>query len=171
MDVTETELAVDEALPPGADSNERRWPLYAIAAGVAALVALGLAALVVARRRSQIEDLEPETELDLAEVVARVSDDLNMGSDPRQAILLAYAELESGLAARELVRRSAETPKAFLHRTIGTNPAVAEPLSRLTELFEFARFSDYTITEAMRVEARDAATEIARVYAGEPVLV
>jgi len=164
------------ALPvaDGETSGRPWWPILLVSVGIGLLLLGAVLALDAWRKRVGDELLtEPEPAPgppDMDQIVERVHDKLDGDVDPRTAILQAYSEFESGLAARSLVRSKAETPRAFLQRTVGTNPDTAGPLGRLTDLFELARFSDYPVTNDMRNDAIAAVDQIRRAEATEPQL-
>jgi len=95
--------------------------------------------------------------------------------EPRLAVRCAYAAVAGGLGRRELRRRPAETELEFLTRQLAQLADVApsgsapvgsvgpdgrgstsprrDALTRLTELFEVARFSETPVSEDMRGDA------------------
>lgn len=129
-----------------------RWDELAIV--VAVLLALGVAAALrgrpdaVARRRHA-----PEA---LAAALDESLDDLRTDTDLRRAIIAAYARMERALAGAGLPRRPAEAPLEYLERALLSLEASAPAVRRLTDLFEWARFSHHEPEPAMRDEAVDA---------------
>lgn len=83
-------------------------------------------------------------------------DDLLAEPDLRRAIVAAYARMEHALAATGLPRRPAEAPLEYLERALLSLHASAEASRRLTDLFEWARFSDHEPEPRMRDEAVEA---------------
>jgi hypothetical protein len=83
-------------------------------------------------------------------------DDLRQEPDFRRAIIAAYARMEKALTNARLPRRPSEAPREFLLRSLRELDASAGAASRLTELFEVAKFSDRRPTLQMRNEAIDA---------------
>jgi hypothetical protein len=79
-------------------------------------------------------------------------------SDPRAAVIEAYARMERVLAKRELGRQTAEAPREYLRRVMRDQGMPEESLTTLTALFEEARFGRHPIPESAR---RRAATELA----------
>lgn len=79
--------------------------------------------------------------------------DLDAEPDPGRAIRFAYARVEDRLSEVDLAPREAETPHEYLERAL---PALGggKALSRLTDLFEQARYSTQPVTESMRDDAR-----------------
>jgi Domain of unknown function (DUF4129) len=87
-------------------------------------------------------------------------DDLESERDTRRAVIKAYARMERALAAEGLPRRPSETPLEFLRRVLAGLHVGGHPVSRLTSLFERARFSQHEVDEPMRREAIDALSEL-----------
>ena len=121
-------------------------------------------------RPEQIMSEEEEAEAIVA-IVYDLIDELGAGDDPRHAIQRAYAAVETGFGASEFARKPAETPLKYLGRVFGKHKAAAQPLERLTDLFQIARFSELPVDESMRSTAIESLAEIrdhyqARVPAG-----
>jgi Domain of unknown function (DUF4129) len=89
----------------------------------------------------------------MAESVAASVDLVETDTDPRKAIIAAYARLLDGLAAAGLPRRLEEAPEEHLARSLTSLPIAPAPFRELTRLFALARFSQHPITEAHRGEA------------------
>ena len=110
----------------------------------------------------------PMTEEEEAEAIVALTvdliDEINAGDDPRHAIQRAYAAVETGFGRLDFARKPAETPLKYLDRVLGKRQEVAEPLARLTELFQIARFSDRPVDEPMRASALEALGEIRDQY-------
>lgn len=83
-------------------------------------------------------------------------DDLRGEPDVRRAIIAAYARMERALAVAGVPRRPAEAPLEYLARALQSLDASAVAVTRLTDLFERAKFSHHDPDEAMRDEAIDA---------------
>jgi Domain of unknown function (DUF4129) len=83
-------------------------------------------------------------------------DDLRADPDLRRAIIAAYARMEAALGAAGIPRRPSEAPLEYVERALLTLHASAGAVRRLTELFEWARFSDHEPEPSMRDEAIDA---------------
>jgi len=75
-------------------------------------------------------------------------------------VIKAYARVEAILAAYGLPRDPAETPYEFLARSLTRLDASRSAVSRLTDLFERAKFSLHEIDPAMREDAIDALTAV-----------
>ena len=121
------------------------------------LVALSMLAMVWTRRRmgllhdSEIESagLDDALQPILAETVAS----LELGSDPRSAVLTAYAALESSFADLGWHRAATETPSEFVGRVLARFTAAAGPVTELAGLYELARFSERAISSDDRRRA------------------
>jgi Domain of unknown function (DUF4129) len=139
---------------PAAPANRRQasWPWQA--AGVAATAAsVGLLAVwAVRRRRDQVTHIQPASS-QLVDLLDTSREDLRVVSDPRQAILAAYARMEGALTPRGAGRQRHETAMEYLVRVLGRLELEPAPLQRLTGLFELAKFSNHQVTETMRDDA------------------
>jgi uncharacterized protein DUF4129 len=92
----------------------------------------------------------------VAQILGETLDDLHDERDPRRAVIAAYARMERALAAYGLARRSSEAPLEYLERALEELHASASSASRLTRLFEWARFSDHPVEPGMKEEAIQA---------------
>jgi len=139
--------------PPGFD-----W----LAAGLVVLLlaAIGLVVWRRWRRHRVIRRQEREVQMALAEVVAEALDDLRTDADPRRAVIQAYARMERALAAHQVARQHHETPVEYLTRVLAGLEIREAAVRRLTELYEFARFSQHPVPESMRADALEALAAI-----------
>ena len=96
----------------------------------------------------------------LADVLDETLDDLRAETDPRRAIIAAYARLELVLAANGIPRRAAETPQEYLERILRSLGLAGEPIGRLTELFTRAKFSQHVVDLEMKEDAIGALEEV-----------
>jgi uncharacterized protein DUF4129 len=133
-----------------------QWPvLYAT---------IALAAVVVAwfwwlRRNAApaVDQIrEPTAAEDVAASITDAIDDLEAEADPRAAVIAAYARMERAFDRHGLDRRPSETPLEYLSRILVGLGSRAEPVARLTVLFEQAKFSDHVIDGSMKRDAIDA---------------
>jgi hypothetical protein len=85
---------------------------------------------------------------------------LESEDDPRAAVIKAYAGMERALAEDGLPRRPSETPLEYLRRALERLSASTAATTRLTSLFEQAKFSSHVIDEPMRREALAALGEL-----------
>jgi hypothetical protein len=92
----------------------------------------------------------------LAAALDESLDDLRADPDLRRAIIAAYARMETALAAAGLPRRPAEAPLEYVERALLSLDTSAAAVRRLTDLFEWARFSQHEPEPSMRDDAVDA---------------
>jgi hypothetical protein len=93
---------------------------------------------------------------EVAETIGDAIDDLETEPDARRAVIAAYARMESVLARNGLRRRASETPTEYLRRILLGLTTRVEAVSRLTALFEQAKFSHHPIDGGMKQDAIDA---------------
>jgi len=140
------------------------WETTGLVAGV--LIVAGVAsALLVGRaiaRRRRSEGAIGGAAAD--DIVARASalslEELRRESDPRRAILAAYARMEGLFMAAGLARSASETSTEYLSRVLHASSAPRSALLELTLLFEEARFSSHELSAADKDDAVDALVEI-----------
>jgi hypothetical protein len=124
---------------------------------VVGLAASAVAAYVIAQRRASRSARSEETLAEeLAVVLDDTLDDLRAESDPRRAVIAAYARLERVLAAHDAARRGSETPDEYLGRVLAELAIDAKAIRRLTDLFSRAKFSQHAVDIEMKEEAIDA---------------
>lgn len=104
-------------------------------------------------RRRRLGAGPPPLGLVLADVLDETVDDLRAESDPRRAVVAAYARLERTLSAYGLPRRPSEAPEEYLARILADLEVGRLAARRLTTLFETAKFSRHEVDETMRDEA------------------
>ncbi len=120
------------------------------------LLALGVGAWVTRKRLGPGTRLHGPTPETLAAALDESLDDLRNDPDLRRAIIAAYARMEIALAAAGIARHPAEAPLEYVERALLTLDASASAVRRLTDLFEWARFSHHEPEPSMRDEAIDA---------------
>ncbi len=124
------------------------------------LIALGVAAaLLAARRRTSALDADLVAET-LADVLDDTLDDLRAETDPRRAVIAAYARLERALSAHGFPRRRAETQQEYVARILGDLDVDRRAVQRLTDLFTQAKFSQHEVDEGMKEEAIAALEQV-----------
>jgi hypothetical protein len=110
--------------------------------------------------RLLLRNEQAPTPEDTAEAVAAILDDtledLRAERDPRRAVVAAYARMERALAVHGLPRQRSEAPAEYLERALEELSASASSASRLTRLFEWARFSKHAVEPSMKEEAIEA---------------
>jgi hypothetical protein len=87
-------------------------------------------------------------------------DDLRAEPDPRRAIILAYARMEATLSRGGVPREESEAPLEYIARALLELDVRPEPVHRLTDLFEQAKFSDHPIDAGMKEEALEALEDV-----------
>jgi hypothetical protein len=148
-----------DGIPGVAEAQEGRyepeftpWPVViTVVLALAAAAALGLRRR--ARRSALGTEVSAEPEAALADVLDETLDDLRAESDPRRAVIGAYARMERALAAAGLPRREAEAPDEYLARLLGALELTRRDAGRLTDLFTWARFSGHDVQPEMKREA------------------
>jgi hypothetical protein len=135
-------------------SPQFRWDELGIILGLLFAVGAGLAIAVMRSRREP--RTRPETAEALAAALDESLDDLRTDPDLRRAIIAAYARMETALAAAGTPRHPAEAPLEYVERALLSLDTSAAAVRRLTELFEWARFSQHEPEPSMRDDAVDA---------------
>jgi hypothetical protein len=133
---------------------------WARGAAFAGGAALGIVALLLIFRHPSPTGSRKRDDAALEHALAVGAEALETESDPRQAVIRAYAGMERALAEDGLPRRPSETPLEFLRRALERLSASTAATTRLTSLFEQARFSSHVIDEPMRREALAALGEL-----------
>jgi hypothetical protein len=121
-----------------------------------------------AKRKAEPLDREQTVADDLAASIGDAIDDLEAEPDPRRAVIAAYARMEAVLARNGLRRRPSETPLEYLRRILLGLTTRGEAVSRLTSLFEQAKFSRHEIDASMKEDAIGALREIRADLQGAP---
>jgi hypothetical protein len=83
-------------------------------------------------------------------------DGLRAERDPRRAVIAAYARLERVLGDARRPRRPPEAPLEYLARVLTELPVSAPAVQRLTDLFEWAKFSPHRVDPVMKDQAIEA---------------
>jgi len=143
----------------GSPAKAKQQPQLRLAPFLAVLGAGGIAfaAFVIAerRRRRRLPKDWAVTEV-LSDVLEETLDDLRAEPDPRRAVIAAYARMERSLAAHGIPRRRFEAPHEYLHRILSEVSGGRLAATRLTTLFERARFSPHDVDENMKASAIEA---------------
>jgi NADH:ubiquinone oxidoreductase subunit 6 (subunit J) len=139
----------------GAPTPEFKW-LPVFLAGGGALVVLSVVGVrsLARSRRGLVEGFLLEQEFE--ELVEDTLADLYAETDPRRAIIAAYARVERLFATYGLPRDPSEAPLEYLDRVLPALRASGSALRRLTALFEWAKFSAHDVDRPMRDGAIEA---------------
>jgi Domain of unknown function (DUF4129) len=138
--------------PPGARGARLRWDEIAIV--LALLAGAGVLGFAVrSRSRQRPWAFGRERQEAVSHALDESLDDLLADPDLRRAIVAAYARMERALAAAGLPRRPAEAPLEYLERSLLELETSADAVRRLTDLFEWAKFSSHEPEPEMRDEA------------------
>lgn len=130
------------------------WLGWAVLAIVLAAVVAGVALLLV---RGRVRVAEGAPGRDAARAALDAADAaLESRSDPRGAVIAAYAAMERSLASRGVARGRSEAPREYLSRALTVSRGAERDASTLTGLFEEARYSEHPISAAIRDRARAA---------------
>jgi hypothetical protein len=134
---------------------EFKWLPVFLAGGGALVVlgAIGVRSLARSRRRL-VEGFLLEQQFE--ELVEDTLADLFAETDPRRAIIAAYARVERLFDTYGLPRDPSEAPLEYLDRVLPALRASGSALRRLTALFEWAKFSAHDVDHSMRDEAIEA---------------
>jgi hypothetical protein len=129
-----------------------QWPLVLALGG---LVLLGGVWVLVKRNRRPAHEFSAgdTVEEELARAIGSTIADLRAERDTRRAVIAAYANMERILASHGLERRAAEVPYEYLARVLHLLQVRESAAGELTELFEYAKFSDHEVDPAMKERA------------------
>jgi hypothetical protein len=133
------------------------WISLVLLAGVAAYTYYRWKKSSVA---TTLRELDPTVSEDLAATISDAIDDLEAEPDARLAVIAAYARMESVLGRNGFQRAPSETAIEYLRRVLLGLTSRGDAVTRLTALFEQAKFSQNEIDGAMKQEAIDALREI-----------
>jgi Domain of unknown function (DUF4129) len=130
---------------------------WAPAVAILALAAVGgllIAYFLLRTQRSSRGPTRAELAARLSAVLDESLDDLRHERDARRAVIAAYARMERTLAGAGLPREPAEAPLEYMGRVLrDLLRTSAAAVSRLTALFERAKFSRHEIDGSMKDEA------------------
>jgi Domain of unknown function (DUF4129) len=131
--------------------------LPAIVVIVIAVIASAVIAYLMFRKGPKRVPTQAEIALELTTVLDDSLDDLRSELDPRKAVIATYARMERTLARFGFPRAEAEAPFEYLGRILrDLLQTSADAVSRLTSLFERAKFSPHTIDPGMKNDAIEA---------------
>jgi len=131
-------------------------PWTALAVGV---IALAVVVVVLVLRRVRIVR-EPRERIPGHAAVQAAILALDSASDPRSAVIAAYAAMERTLAEQGVTRSQSEAPREYLLRVLAQGGEAGREARTLTALFEEARFSTHPISEQLRERAHAALSSL-----------
>ncbi|HEX9379284.1 MAG TPA: DUF4129 domain-containing protein [Gaiellaceae bacterium] len=147
-------LTSPAARPVPARPAHFQWPL---ALAVGGFVLLGGAWIFIRRNRPGTGITAPGgVEEELARAIGSTIDDLRGERDARRAVIAAYANMERILASHGLARGRSEVPYEYLARVLQLFQVRESAVRSLTELFEYAKFSEHQIDPTMKERAIDS---------------
>ena len=111
------------------------------------------------RRRSE-PTAEPSGREAARDAVEAAIGALETTTDPRSAVIAAYAAMERALAAHGIVRSPAEAPREYLRRVLAASRGSDREARTLTGLFEEARFSPHPVSARVRDLALSALSSL-----------
>jgi Domain of unknown function (DUF4129) len=111
---------------------------------------------------------EPTVAEDLASTIGDAIDDLEAEPDARRAVIAAYARMEAVLGRNGFQRAPSETAIEYLRRVLLELTSRGDAVTRLTTLFQQAKFSRNDITSVMKNDAIGALREIRDGLTGAP---
>ena len=136
------------------------WPPALIVLSITAVAAVVVAYLMF-RNPPARQPSRAEIVAQLVNLLDDSVDDLRAERDPRRAVIATYARMERILAGFGFPREAAEAPREYLRRVLHSLlEASADAVSRLTTLFERAKFSPHAIDAGMKADAIDALVEM-----------
>jgi len=128
------------------------WPLLAL---IAMAVIAGFAISVLTRAEPDPEP-DPDAAALLADSLSDALAALDWSDDPRSVIIKAYHDIETALADAGMPRLASEAPREYLQRVLSSLGVEADSITRLTTLFELARFSEQDLGAAEVDDAQAA---------------
>jgi NADH:ubiquinone oxidoreductase subunit 6 (subunit J) len=140
---------------PGSTAPEQWLVWYVLASILVGLLVTVVLALIFRRRHAEEIDREAELARALDIVLADTLDDLRGELDPRRAVISAYARMEQTFAAYGAPRGEAQTPQEYVATALDRLQVSEHAVTRLTGLYERAKFSTHEIGGSMKDEAID----------------
>jgi hypothetical protein len=86
--------------------------------------------------------------------------ELEVGDDPRSAVIACYRRCEVALASHRRRRYASETPREFVHEALEALKLPALAVQSLLQVFQKARFSELPVTSSDRSAALSALSDI-----------
>jgi len=154
--------------PASRDRSVGDYWLAIVSVGAVIAIAAVFLTMAVRRRRRPEDDVlfddEVEEGIGLNEELRAEADfqmdEIANSTNPRAAVIAAYAAMETILTRHGLGRKVSETAAEFAQRISGTGRVAPTAMSGLTRLYELARYSRQEIDSEMQRDAISALTEI-----------
>jgi len=141
-----------------AQQSGSRWALVLLGASVVLIV---VGAVAVSRTSADFETSEAiSAPVRVTGAIDAVLAELEGSTDPREVVIGAYARMERALTKAGLPPHVSEAPFEYLARSLRHLRVSRSAITRLTDLFEVARFSDHDVHSQMADEAIAALSEI-----------
>lgn len=143
-----------------ARANDRSSVYGAILTLLLAVLVLGFGAtLFWAFRPQRLPDGDTDA-IPIQEAMNAGRADLESITDPREAVIACYSQMRRAAVSAGTKVSASDTPIETLTRLLQIHRVSETSSTRLTELFERARFSPHHIDESMRLAALDALARV-----------
>ncbi|GEM_PF-3040202 len=140
-------------------THQETTAFYAVIMMVLFLVGAVVYMMVGSLMSKKIEKAPSQTE-ELMEKIENAMRDLKEGKKVHEVILQAYEQMCRILAKSGVKGEDSLTPREFRNAVIKETGIRGEPIERLTELFEEARYSTHPIDDSKRRDAIRALREL-----------
>ncbi len=167
-----TEAPTGEASEGASLPSWISWLLLGIVLGVPAalIMALLLRQLVRWLIDTQVGETRAEPEPQylhrdvtlVEEAVAAGLAEIDLGTDPRSAIIACWVHFEHAAEQVGIPRESSDTPADLTRRLLERHELDGGSLSRLSQAYLLARYSPHEVGEADRDRARSALVDLSR---------
>jgi hypothetical protein len=135
------------------------WLALWLGLALGLILIVGSVVLFFVTRNSRIpQNEEPE----MSEALPPEPRSPRRPSNPREAVLAAFGDLEASLAAAGVGRLPTEGPDSYLRRALPARWRSSSAKSTLVRWYAVARYSEHPIDSQSATQAVDAATELAR---------
>lgn len=141
-------------------ANDRSEALGAVLTILLAVIVLGFGAALFWMFSSQRTPEENADAIPLREAMDAGRTGLESIADPREAVIACYAQMRRVAVSAGTQLDDSDTPVETLARLLRRHRVSKSSSTRLTELFQKARFSPHQIDESMRREALEALEEV-----------
>ncbi|SDD44328.1 DUF4129 domain-containing protein [Glycomyces harbinensis] len=168
----ESQSTLPSELPTGEPRDGFTLPAWVtwLILGVLLGIPVALVLTLLARRlidwlvHAPESDGEPEPETQylhrdfslVEDAVAAALAEMDLGNDPRSAIMACWVHFERASEAVGIERDGSDTPADLVGRLLERHRLDGAALARLTEAYLRARYSPHDVVEADRDQARDA---------------